>query len=149
MDELLEMAADETDELMQPGTSDCSGASTTTHQAEARGNSVWPVKTEATTTAMHIGEGPGSSSMMVVDNALAISITALPAQHTPKVHLQIMDFTPAQDHQVGGGTKVLIILAREIPPELHRNQIYVRISAVDALPSSVYTMTLQAIRLPR
>lgn len=47
----------------------------------------------------------------------------------PKLVLKIMDFTPAQDHVQGGGTKVLIILAREIPATLQGNAIHVSLDS--------------------
>jgi hypothetical protein len=132
MDELLEMAADDTTgagaaQSGSTGFIDTYVAANVATMADGSACSAWPVKTEANTGAAHAAAGSDASSMMVVDNAPAASTTAQPA---PKAHLQIMDFTPAQDHQVGGGTKVLIILAREIPPELHRNQIYVSILVV-------------------
>jgi hypothetical protein len=55
-----------------------------------------------------------TDTSMVVDSA---------AKGAPFV-VQIMDFSPTQDHQQGGGTKVLLI-TNVIPPELQRQTIYV------------------------
>ena len=41
------------------------------------------------------------------------------------VVVKIVDFTPMQDHQVGGGTKVMICLSSDIPLSLRKHTIQV------------------------
>ena len=65
-----------------------------------------------------------------------VSATAAPAQinrTTMAPMLIISDFSPAQDHQQGGGTKVLVCLANEIPEGFRQHPINVSILCIVAV----------------
>ncbi len=68
---------------------------------------------------------PTADTMSAAVSAAAASGVKEPLSHHPVV-LEITDFSPAQDHQAGGGTKVLICLASEIPKHLQGNTIKVK-----------------------
>lgn len=131
MDELLDMAADDVTTTVGFSTSLSVGVA---------GTGACAVPGSGPSTGAGTGEGLCADSKaddyhMVVDDSTAghtnTEVTNAAPGHglggkpAPKLVLQIMDFTPAQDHQQGGGTKVLLILAGEIPPELQRHTIQV------------------------
>jgi hypothetical protein len=116
MDELLGMSADEVTVAYSHGGP--AGAS-----AHASSTSA---------TAPYPGSSVGHDDQrMVVDSHVGEDITAamgVKGEPSGPLVLEITDFSPAQDHQVGGGTKVLICLGNEIPKHLQGNTI--KVSAI-------------------
>jgi hypothetical protein len=62
---------------------------------------------------------------MTVGEDVVAAVAGVKGCPTGPLVLEITDFSPSQDHQVGGGTKVLICLGNEIPKHLQGNTIKV------------------------
>jgi hypothetical protein len=123
MDELLGMSTDEVTAAMRCFPSG----------ADAGPGSGFGVSTSgvgsANTAVPLSGSGYQDDHHMVVDAPVGEDVVAavagVKASFTGPLVLEITDFSPSQDHQVGGGTKVLICLGNEIPKHLQSNTIKV------------------------
>jgi len=70
------------------------------------------------------------------------SPSTAPAQLPATQMLVISDFSPSQDHQIGGGTKVLVCLANEIAEPFRQHTINVSFLLLNVLVISLFYSSL-------